>query len=942
MSFRKRLLIFFGILLLAGAGTALFAPFLVANGIRLWVLWAARSEGISVEIERIEAPFLRDVAIHGLHVRPAKTAPREINLQASNVVLDLNFRRWIFGRRARFLRTIAVDQLAGSVRTASQARGEKLDWRRLHELLPDNFRIGDLDLDVETDSSTVSLRGLILSASQIESGEFFARRIFVSSPYLRQTFVDLRGATSWEGSRLTIAGISLARGLDLEAATIDLSQLAKRRLGIDLHLDTFGGTLRASFQGRAEKKFAIDLAGSAVNISLAQISSALGFLEPITGSVRASKFTFRGNPGEFLDATASVWIELADFAWRARRADTVMLGATYYDRRLEVDQLYVRQHRNELTLNGELLWPKQPVRWANLQFRGRMDASIPDLNAFAQLFGAQTGDLAGAVSTQGEIDSMTTAAHGQLAFHGQGVSFRGVALDSLGGSIQFNGSEAVVENFALRHGDDFIQGQGTLDLAPNHRYSARLTGAVNNLAAYAPLLPAGWRSAKIAGGVTFDWSGDGTFAAHSGTFQAYGHGLQLPVAPLRSPLAVTLEGTYSPQDIFFRTFQLANDRASLGGFLMLGSNFIELQALQLILDDAPKISGTLFLPFGVDRLRRSHSFFEAFDERQKFDVDLVVDHLDLGEFVAALGETPTVTGVLDGKVAAYGAQRSLQVTINGQLENLGPTNVPNATEFGLRYADGRAEVDAKAIFGASDPCTLRASLPLRLEKRYLQDRALIDPNTFFSLALDCPALFFETTPNLMRPLGASSGLVSGRIAFSNSLRNPQISGEAQLLNIKLNPGARWPALTDLDAQIQFESTEATIPSLRLGMDGIPLAFRGRLTTTATSFLLSLWPVESEIGLALLPASGDCLSTVRVVGEGTAPNESKLRELLVQGNIGSSTVSLTMKTGHQTNDDQFSQTTLFFCPDAREADPLLLDVGGPERPSSTFELREQRP
>jgi hypothetical protein len=120
--------------------------------------------------------------------------------------------------------------------------------------------------------------------------------------------------------------------------------------------------LRASFQGRAGQKFGIDVAGSASNVSLAQFCLALGFREPITGAVRASKFTFRGNPGEFLDGTASLWIELTNFAWRARRADNVMLGATYYNRRLEVDQLYVRQRENELTVNGELAWPEGTER----------------------------------------------------------------------------------------------------------------------------------------------------------------------------------------------------------------------------------------------------------------------------------------------------------------------------------------------------------------------------------------------------------------------------------------------------------------------------------------------------------------------------------------------------------------------------------------------------
>ena len=348
----------------------------------------------------------------------------------------------------------------------------------------------------------------MLSASPIESGKFLARQISIASPLLRQTFANLRGATSWESERLTIAGIPLVQGLDLEALTLDLSRLERRRLGIDLQLDAYGGTLRASFQGRASEKFRIDVAGSASNISLAQISRAMGFVEPISGAVHASKFTFRGNPGEFLDATASVWMELTDFVWRTHRADNVMLGATYYDRRLEVDQLYVRQRENQLTINGELLWPKERGSWTHLPFRGQLNATIPDLNEFAELFGATTGDFNGALLADGELDSLAPQAHGRLALHGKEVKFRGVTVDSLSASLGLRGTELTLENLEARHADDFLRAHGSVELTAAHRFEGRLTGAINDLGAYAPLLPAAWQVSKIGGGATFDWRGD--------------------------------------------------------------------------------------------------------------------------------------------------------------------------------------------------------------------------------------------------------------------------------------------------------------------------------------------------------------------------------------------------------------------------------------------------
>jgi hypothetical protein len=931
MSFRKRLVVFLLIALVAGALDALFAPFVVARGVRFWIWWAAKRQGLSAEIERVDAPFLRPLTIHNLSVAPGKGPAREVSLRATTVVVDLNLRGWIFREHSSLLRSVRVHRLTGHVRMPETAvAGAALDWRQWARLLPDEFQINELNLDVSTATTAVSFREVLLTASAIESGRFFSRQIFVTSPLLRQTFINLRGATSWDSARLTIAGIPLARGLDLEALTIDLSRLTKRRLGIDLHLDTYGGTLRASFQGRAGEKFSIDLAGSASNISLAQISGAMGFLEPVTGAVRASKFTFRGNPGEFLDATASIWMEATDFAWRARRADSVMLGATYYDRRLEVDQLYVRQRENELTVNGALLWPKKLKSWAQLPFRGQLNATIPDLNGFAQFFGATTGDFSGALKAEGEFDLVDRDASGRLACHGQGVKFRGVALDSLGASLRLHGREATLENLEVRHAEDFLRAQGTFELTAGHRFSGRLTGAISDLAAYAPLLPSGWRSGEIGGGATFDWRGDGTLAAHSGTIQVFAHGLQLPVAPLRMPLDVTLEGSYSPQDLFFRTFKLAGDRFSLGGFLMLGSNFVELQACELTLDGTRRIGGTLFLPFSFQSWRTSHSWLAALDEEQKFDVDLSLDHLDLAQLGSVLGEKSLGHGILDGKLAAFGPLRGLQVTTNWRLENLGSASRANAIDFhGRLDADGRLEAETTAQFGVSDPITVRASLPLRLGKERLETGMLLEPAQPLSVAVECPALFLESLPNEWQ-LGGWRGLVTGNIAVRGKLPAPTISGEADIVNAGFQPPPPWPEVAALEAHVRFFDTEALIDPLRGQVDSTPIELRGRFTASPTAFGLTITPGEGAIELVSQPGEMVGLSSVRMLGKGWSEGQPRLQNAFVRGTIWPLAFSLTTATTRQSAADSSArQATWFFQRGVPEASPLLLRIVAPE-------------
>ncbi len=688
--------------------------------------------------------------------------------------------------------------------------------------------------------------------------------------------------------------------------------------------------MRASFQGRGGDKFSIDLAGSAANVSLAQISSAMGFLEPVTGSVRASKFTFRGNPGEFLDATASIWIEATDFAWRARRAESVMFGATYYDRRLEVDQLYVRQKENELTVNGELLWPRGLQSWAQLPFRGQINATIPDVNGFAQLFGATTGDFSGALTAKGEVDLVDPETSGRLAWNGEGVTFRGVAMDSLGASMQLHGREVTLEKLEARHGEDFLRGEGTFDLAAGHRFSGRLTGAIGDLGVYAPLLPAAWRSGKIAGGATFDWRGDGTLAAHSGTVQLFAHGLQLPVAPFRSPLDLTLEGSYSPRDIFFRTFSLANEHLSLGGFLMLGGNFIELQAFELALDGTRRGSGTLFLPFSFERWRTTRSWLAALDEEQRFDVDLALDHLDLAKLGAALGEESLGSGILNGKLAAFGLLRTLQVTTDWRLENVGAEATPNVIDFHGRLEGGRVDAQANAKFGVSGPVNGWASLPLRLEKKQLQAGNWLDPGASVFAGVSCPALFLETLPDEWRP-GEWRGLLTGNISWKGRYPALAVSGEGDIVDAAFHPPPPWPKVNALRAHARFTDSAAVLDPIRFDADSIPIELRGELTFSQSGFGLALFPAGTELELVSLPSAGAGLSSVRLLGEGRREDQPLFREALVRGTFGPAALSLTIRSDS-------SQATSFVPSGLTKGTPLLLRIVTPEK-AAGFELRE---
>ncbi|HSU86735.1 MAG TPA: hypothetical protein VLI42_08390, partial [Chthoniobacterales bacterium] len=378
---------------------------------------------------------------------------------------------------------------------------------------------------------------------------------------------------------------------------------------------------------------------------------------------------------------------------------------------------------------------------------------------------------------------------------------------------------------------------------------------------------------------------------------------------------------------------------SLGGFLMLGSNFIELQNLSLELDGAPRVSGTFFLPISFQKWRASRSLWAALDEAQKFDVALEARQLDLGGLANALGEESALTGVLDGKLAAFGLLPQLQVTTNWRLANLGSYRSANAIEFQGRYLEERADVEASATFDVSQPVRLRASIPLRLEKSRLLQGEVVDHKRPFSIGIGCPALFLEDLPNELR-FGAEKGLLSGEISFSSTMEAPVISGEADLLEAKFWPPPPWPAISALTAHVQFGDRAAVIDPLRFEINAIPSSWRGRLSASLENFGLLLTPDENPIEVDGSPPAGANLSAVRFLGKGTATEPSRLVEALLRGRIGSA-ASLTTVT-EDADDGPVSRATFFIGAKTRGNDgALLLRVATPAAPPG-FQLQIARP
>ena len=356
MSLKTRFLLAALLIVLAALLAMWFSPSAVSNGVRWWAWWKASQEGLVVTIDKIDAPFLRPVVIRGFRVASLPGNAFRIDLTVTQATLDLNFKRILLHTRGHAIRTLSIQGLRGELRH-SNPPGHAITqrgWVTLQKLLPQNLSIASSDVRLENGPTVILLRNTLLSASETEAGRFTAAEAIIASPWFRQTFSNLRGATNWQDNRLTFAGLALTPGLDLQAITADLSHLGEQRIGLEFDADAFGGKIRAkiSHQWRSERSN-WKLAGSASDISLAQTSEALGFTDRVDGLLHACNFTFRGNLADPGRATASLWTELTGLSWRNRTAEAIMFGAALYNRQVQLQQLYIKQKTNQLTLSGD-------------------------------------------------------------------------------------------------------------------------------------------------------------------------------------------------------------------------------------------------------------------------------------------------------------------------------------------------------------------------------------------------------------------------------------------------------------------------------------------------------------------------------------------------------------------------------------------------------------
>ena len=675
----------------------------------------AARHGLRLEIGAVEGSLYEPVVFRNIWLASSRAAVvSKVSVHSAHVAFS--WRSLLLQKGQGFFHRLALEGVRADITfqpyskerlpepTPGQMPSEIQQWLPL----PTRTEVANSTFLFHLGERTVTFADVGFTVSSSEAGIIAMEKLTMEQGLMSRSFSNLRGTTALQGTRLRVAGITLSDGVFLKSLSCDLADIARGRVQVDFDFAAFGGSLGGELLNTSLGRLpTYDIVGYFSNISVEALGRFLGAPEQTGGVIKEGRFTFRGSPHELEKATLSTRLEARDFRWGNRQWNSLVLGATVVNRRLQIPELELQQAHNTLHLKGELAVPGEETPWWLSDFNFDITARLDNLTELSALFGPQSADTAGKMTLDGSIRGDKKSYSGQLLLAGAKLSWRGVPFDVFNAGIKLDGNELQILSLEATHGADFVRGKGTVSILGERRYQGELNASIEELAVYAPLLQKPIVPAPPGGGLVVKWSGDGAANAHSGAFNAHFRRLRtLGTAEVSAtlPIDADLEGTYAPNGLSLNQCVLANDETRLEGRLAADEKTLKLEGIKLTQKKVPWLEGDATLPFNLFQ-------WWVNPGRPNLDPDaplvarLTAKGVQLEDAAHLTGRQIPVRGLLTGTVQTESTLRNLHIT--GAVK-LAKGQLP-ATEWlpALDKLEAEAEIDGNVLrftkFAAKHP-----------------------------------------------------------------------------------------------------------------------------------------------------------------------------------------------------------------------------------------------
>lgn len=563
---------------------------------------------------------------------------------------------------------------------------------------PERIEARDVDFIFQSDGDFVRLEGAQFSVSEVEPGSITVKRLAIKQPWLNRTFHGVHGTTKLDESTVEFAGVALEPGVLIQSLSAEFAQLARGRLNLDLHIAAFGGFIRIETQTLPkDRQLTFEANSQFSRISIGALATFLGLSDATGGTIKVGNFTFRGSPQNPTRATATLRLEATNFQWDSRQWDSLVLGATLMDQRVQIPELTLHQGHNHLTLNGECALPAPKQEWWQSEFAFNVAAKIQNLTELSALMLPEFKYAAGSATIDGAVRGKNQQFDGQIIVAGSSLTWRNAPIDDLHASLKLNGNELQLTNLSIFNDGDYVRGRGVVNSLGDKQYWGELRGSIDDLGKYAALLQKPILPEPLAGGALIDWSGEGSAKGHSGKFFARLRKLRSlgASASLLHPINANLEGTYAPGSMLFSQFALSDDESSFAANVAIGNKALSLQGIRFVHRNVLELEGDALLPLDVWKAWPNASLDTLLDGTTVGRIALKAHGLDLHAFVQLSGFAFPIEGILRGEINAEGPLEGIKSS--GKLMLTKATIPLGWTGLALTGVEGEASLDAQTM-----------------------------------------------------------------------------------------------------------------------------------------------------------------------------------------------------------------------------------------------------
>jgi hypothetical protein len=198
-----------------------------------------------------------------------------------------------------------------------------------------------------------------------------------------------------------------------------------------------------------------------------------------------------------------------------------------------------------------------------------------------------------------------------------------------------------------------------------------------------------------------------------------------------------------------------------------------------------------------------------------------------------------------------------------------------STETQIAIESGSWNAHASLNLAGSSPVTCDARFPLKLGQDW---NAFL--NSPVEITVNFPAILLANAPKFFHPELFTEGILSGKLSCSQTLQHPQIIGDLQLVNAKLQNAPL--DLLQAAARLTFDGDHGAIEFFNASTKDVDLVFRGELDFKDTNDVgVKIWSGAPIFDLT--PTLSACIHRIELQPTGLTLAPA-INELDLRGNL----------------------------------------------------------